>query len=77
MPKCPHNRRKTTCKECGGASICSHNRIKSQCKECGGSQICHHLKIRSKCYECLVDKDNTIPEIEEYTIKEYKNMVFK
>ena len=37
MPKCPHNRRKSICKECGGSSICLHNRIQSQCKECGGN----------------------------------------
>ena len=46
MPKCPHNRRKSRCYECGkGSSICSHNRIKYNCKECGGNNICKHLKI--------------------------------
>ena len=32
MPKCPHNRRKSICKECKGSSICEHNRIKYMCK---------------------------------------------
>ena len=32
--KCPHNRQKSKCKECGGSSICEHNRIKSSCKDC-------------------------------------------
>jgi hypothetical protein len=30
--KCPHNRQRSKCKECGGASICQHLRIRSQCK---------------------------------------------
>ena len=34
MSKCHHNRRKSTCKECGGSSICEHNRIKYHCKQC-------------------------------------------
>ena len=31
---CPHNRQRSQCKECRGASICEHNRRKSTCKEC-------------------------------------------
>jgi hypothetical protein len=31
---CPHQRRRSECKECGGASICPHQRIRSQCREC-------------------------------------------
>ena len=36
MPKskCPHNRQKYFCKECGGGGICPHNRLKSKCKIC-------------------------------------------
>ena len=49
---CPHGRRRSQCKECGGASICEHGRWHRQCKECGGSQICEHGRIRSKCKEC-------------------------
>ena len=49
---CPHGRRRTQCKECGGASICEHGRRRSQCKECGGSQICEHGRERYQCKEC-------------------------
>ena len=73
---CPHNRQKVRCYECGGSSMCQHKRRRSQCKECGGSEICRHLKIRSKCKECLANKDNTIPEIEEYTKEEYEIITF-
>jgi hypothetical protein len=31
---CPHSRRKSRCKECGGSSFCEHGRRKYQCKEC-------------------------------------------
>ena len=73
MPKCPHNRRKSRCKECKGGSICVHNCIRSQCKECKGGSICVHNRRKSYCYECkkykyyecLENKDNTIPDIEE------------
>ena len=50
--KCPHNREKRKCKECGGSSICPHNRQKSICKECGGSSICIHNRQKSTCKEC-------------------------
>ena len=49
---CPHGRRRSDCKECGGASICEHGRLRSTCKECGGSQICEHCRVRSVCKEC-------------------------
>jgi hypothetical protein len=41
---CPHGRRRSRCKECGGASICEHGRERSQCKECGG---CINMRARS------------------------------
>ena len=31
---CPHQRQRSQCKECGGASICQHQRQRSKCKEC-------------------------------------------
>ena len=34
---CPHQRQRSKCKECGGASICQHQRIRSRYKECGGA----------------------------------------
>jgi hypothetical protein len=52
MSKCEHGKRKSRCKECGGASICDHGRIKSTCKECGGSSICEHGRIKSQCKYC-------------------------
>ena len=45
-------KKKSTCKECGGASFCEHGKRKSECKECGGSQFCEHGKRKSQCYEC-------------------------
>jgi len=49
---CEHDRRRSHCKECGGASICEHGRRRSQCKECGGASICEHDRQRSQCKEC-------------------------
>ena len=49
---CPHQRRRSTCKECGGVSICPHQRQRSQCKECGGAGLCPHQRRRSQCKEC-------------------------
>ena len=51
-PKCPHGRRRSKCKECGGASICEHGRQRYQCKECGGASICEHGRVRYQCKEC-------------------------
>ena len=39
LGQCEHNRRRSQCKECGGASICQHARRRSKCKECGGASI--------------------------------------
>ena len=50
--KCEHNKRKSYCKQCGGASICQHNKRKSYCKQCCGSQICEHNIQKSRCKEC-------------------------
>ena len=50
--RCPHNRERSLCKECGGGSICEHKRQRSACKECGGGSICEHKRQRSACKEC-------------------------
>lgn len=50
--KCPHNKKKSRCQYCGGASLCVHNREKSKCKQCGGSEVCEHNNINSTCKEC-------------------------
>jgi len=49
---CEHGRRRSQCKECGGASICEHGRRRSECKDCGGASICEHGRNRSYCKEC-------------------------
>ena len=51
MP-CPHGRRRSTCKECGGSGLCEHGRQRSACKECGGSSFCEHGRRRSICKDC-------------------------
>ena len=51
-PKCPHGRQRSTCKECGGASICEHGRERPKCKECGGASICEHGRLRRICPIC-------------------------
>ena len=63
---CEHNRQKSKCKECGGASICQHLRRRSECKECGGSSICQHQRQRHQCKECQADKNDSMPpDLEE------------
>ena len=49
---CPHGRRRSKCKECGGSQICEHGRQRHGCKECGGKGICEHGRRRSTCKEC-------------------------
>ena len=49
---CPHQRRRSTCKDCGGSSLCPHQRQRSQCKDCGGSGLCPHQRPRSRCKDC-------------------------
>ena len=51
MP-CPHGRRRSRCKDCGGSSLCEHGRQRSKCKDCGGSGICEHGRQRSTCKDC-------------------------
>mmetsp|Transcript_40587 Transcript_40587/g.41430 ORF Transcript_40587/g.41430 Transcript_40587/m.41430 type:complete len:576 (+) Transcript_40587:66-1793(+) len=51
-PLCPHDRRRSRCKLCGGGSICPHGRRKSDCKECNGGSICQHSRRRSICHDC-------------------------
>ena len=49
---CPHGRKRSVCKDCGGSQICDHGRVRNKCKDCGGSQICDHGRQRSLCKEC-------------------------
>ena len=50
--KCPHNRQKDKCRDCGGVGICEHGKRKGRCVPCKGSQICQHDKDKSQCRDC-------------------------
>ena len=53
MPKCPHNRQKSKCKDCGGIGICHHLRVRTKCKECGYiPKLCPHNRKKAECKEC-------------------------
>ena len=52
MAACPHGRRLSRCKECGGEGICEHGRERRRCKECGGAGICVHGREHKRCKEC-------------------------
>ena len=49
---CPHNRRKSMCKECNGGSICEHGKQRHWCADCGGGARCDHGKQKSRCKDC-------------------------
>lgn len=50
--KCPHGKRKSRCRECGGTSFCEHNRIKSECKDCNFKFYLVKLQ-RGSIHRCL------------------------
>jgi len=50
--KCPHDRQKQKCRDCGGIGICKHNRQKYKCIDCGGSDVCKHKLLRYYCKTC-------------------------
>ena len=47
--KCPHDRQRSRCRDCGGTSICEHGRRRNQCRDCGGTSMCEHGRLRSQC----------------------------
>lgn len=51
-PKCPHNKYKSKCIDCGGGSICEHKKLRIYCKDCKGSSICEHNRIKYSCKDC-------------------------
>jgi len=51
-PKCPHNKYKSKCIDCGGGSICEHKQLKTYCKDCNGKSICQHNRVKYSCKEC-------------------------
>ena len=53
---CPHGRRRSQCKECGGSGICEHGRQRYFCKSCGGGAYCEHGRQRRRCKECGSNK---------------------
>ena len=63
--KCVHGRRRSYCKECGGASICEHGRRRSQCKECGGGSPVTILEA-TEVDECDWEEDpqEWVPTVE-------------
>lgn len=50
--RCPHNRTRRVCRDCGGTGLCEHGRQKSICKMCGGKSICEHNRRRNRCKTC-------------------------
>lgn len=50
--KCPHNRQKSICVDCGGVGICEHGRRRTRCKDCNGNSLCIHKREKSSCKEC-------------------------
>jgi len=53
--KCPHDKRKSRCVECGGSEICEHGKERSKCVECKGSYICEHNRQINQCKYCCKD----------------------
>ena len=44
---CPHNRQRSKCKECGGASICEHKRRRSECKLSYSYEDCIDMLLKA------------------------------
>jgi hypothetical protein len=70
--KCPHNRDRYRCKDCGGSGICPHNRQRYLCKVCGGSQVCPHNRQRSQCKICSDPVKITLKKMVSNSRKEDK-----
>ena len=50
--KCPHDKLKYRCHECGGGGICMHNKVRYLCKICDGKGICVHRRQKFFCKDC-------------------------
>jgi hypothetical protein len=50
--KCPHNKRKDICVDCGGKNTCEHKRLKVNCIPCGGKNTCEHKRLKRQCKDC-------------------------
>ena len=44
---CPHNRQRSKCKECGGASICEHKRRRSESKLSYSYEDCIDMLLKA------------------------------
>ncbi len=49
---CPHLRKRTVCKDCGGGSYCVHDKLKTMCRDCDLEFICVHKNHRTDCRIC-------------------------
>eukprot|EP00961_Rhodomonas_salina_P282964 3824179-Rhodomonas_salina.2 len=55
--RCPHNRQRSKCVQCGGSGVCEHKHLRTTCLACkdagtGGSMICDNHIRRAGCKEC-------------------------
>ena len=68
---CQHGRRRSTCKECGGASICQHGRVRRQCKDCAsiyiGCTVVKQLDGQTVCLGTVVAFKSTGKYTIQYT----------
>ena len=50
--KCPHNKHRYVCGDCGGKGWCIHDMERANCKDCLGNSICSHDKRKRLCKIC-------------------------
>ena len=50
--RCPHDKIKTQCVDCGGISICIHKKQRAICRECAPMNFCMHNKRQARCIDC-------------------------
>ena len=49
---CEHDKYRSLCIKCDGASICEHKQSRTGCVKCEGSSICKHKTRRNQCVKC-------------------------
>ena len=57
---CIHNRQRSICRDCKGASICPHMKRRTRCIECGGGSLCQHGRRRGKCKEVVCQQTRKV-----------------
>jgi hypothetical protein len=50
--RCPHNKLKIRCRDCGGSAFCEHNKRKDTCKVCSSALFCEHGRRKTICRDC-------------------------